>query len=247
MNLIPLEIGRLEANLSMITGVDETATLPIPSWLVEHRDGLLLFDTGLHPDLQHSSDRLGGAAETFTPDFQQGEELSARLEARGIRPSDITHIVFSHLHFDHVGGTAEIPDARIIVDAAEWATRLDPELMAGGSRHPEDFDLGHAVQTVTGAHDVFGDGQVVCVPTPGHTVGHQSLRVELDSGPVVLTSDCIYFEQMLTQMRTPEWGHDTDQQLVSMAELRRLRDDEGCRLIYGHDVAQIRALPPVLT
>lgn len=247
MQLIPLEIGRLETNLSMITGVDETATLPIPSWLVEHPDGLLLFDTGLHADLQHSSERLGGAAEAFTPDFLPGEELTARLVARGIRPSDITHIVLSHLHFDHVGGMAEIPDARIVVDAAEWASGHDPKLMAGGSRHPEDYDLGHEVQAVTGVHDVFGDGRVVCVPTPGHTVGHQSLRVELESGPGVLASDCIYFEQMLAEMRVPSWGHDTDQQLVSMAELRRLRDDEGCRLLYGHDLAQFRALPAVLT
>ena len=247
MKLIPLEIGRLEASLSIITGTDDTATLPIPSWLVEHPDGLLLFDTGLHPDLQHSTDRIGRAAAFFTPDFPAGEELAARLTAQGIRPSDITHIVFSHLHFDHVGGTAEIPDARIIVNAEEWAAGNDPRLIEKGAYMPDDYVLGHDVQTVTGFHDVFGDGSVVCVPTPGHTIGHQSLRVELESGPVVLTGDCIYFDEMLTDMRVPKFGYDTDQQRNSMVELQRLRDDEGCRLLYGHDVDQFQALPSQLS
>ncbi len=246
MKLIPLEIGRLEASLSIITGADDTATLPIPSWLVEHPDGLLLFDTGLHPDLQHSTDRLGRSARFFTPDFPAGEELTARLAAQGIRPSDITHVVFSHLHFDHVGGTAEVPDARIIVQADEWAAGTDPRLIEKGTYMPDDYDLGHDVQTITGIHDVFGDGKVVCVPTPGHTIGHQSLRVDLDSGPVVLTGDCIYFDAMLTQMRVPNFGYDTDQQRVSMLELQRMRDEDGCRLLYGHDVDQFRALPATL-
>ncbi len=112
---------------------------------------------------------------------------------------------------------------------------------------PDDYVLGHDVQAINGLHDVFGDGTVVCVPTPGHTVGHQSLRVELDSGPVVLTGDCIYFDRMLDEMRVPEFGFDTDQQRVSMVELARLRDEEGCRLLYGHDVDQFRSLPAALT
>ena len=246
MKLIPLEIGRLEASLSIITGSDDSATLPIPSWLIEHPNGLVLFDTGLHPDLQHSTDRIGRSARFFRPDFPVGEELAARLAAVGVRPSDITHMIFSHLHFDHVGGTAEIPDARIVVQADEWAAGTDPVLVEKGAYMPDDYVLGHDVQQIRGLHDVFGDGTVVCVPTPGHTIGHQSLRVELESGPVVLTGDCIYFDAMLDGMHVPKFGYDTDQQKESMLELRRLRDDEGCRLLYGHDVEQFRSLPATL-
>lgn len=247
MKLIPLEIGRLTASLTIITGEDDIATLPIPSWLIEHPQGLVLFDTGLHPDLQHSTDRIGRSARFFQPDFPAGEELGARLTAAGVRPSDITHIIFSHLHFDHVGGTAEIPDARIVVQGDEWTAGNDPRLIEKGAYMPDDYVLGHDVQTITGLHDLFGDGTVVCVPTPGHTIGHQSLRVELESGPVVLTGDCIYFDHMLAEMRVPNFGYDTDQQRASMLELQRLRDDEGCRLLYGHDVDQFRTLPPQLT
>lgn len=247
MRLIPLEIGRLTASLRIITGVDDTATLPIPSWLIDHPDGLVLFDTGLHASLQTSSERIGSSARFFTPDFPAGEELTARLTAVDVRPSDITHIVFSHLHFDHAGGTNEIPDARIVVQEAEWSAAHDERLIEQGVYDARDYDLGHSVQTIDGIHDVFGDGRVVCVPTPGHTPGHQALRVELDSGPIVLTGDCVYFEAMLDTMAVPRFGFDTDLQLASMRELARLRDDDGCRLLFGHDEAQFSALPAILT
>ena len=217
--------------------------LPIPSWLIDHPDGLCLFDTGMHLELQTTTERLGRSAKHFDPDFEPGEELAARLDARDIRPSDIDRVIFSHLHFDHVGGTVEVPDARIVVQQAEWDAGHDQRKVDLGIYNPDDYDCGHEVETVEGTHDVFGDGKVVCIPTPGHTAGHQSLRVELESGPVVLTGDCVYYEDMLDTMSTPQFGHDTDQQLASMRELIRLRDDEGCHLVFGHDEDQFRALP----
>ena len=110
--------------------------------------------------------------------------------------------------------------------------------------NPDDFDIGHDVQLVDGTHDVFGDGSIVCIPTPGHTRGHQVLRVELASGPVVLTADCIYFERMLDQMLVPRHAYDHGQQLESMRRLASLRDG-GCRLLFGHDLDQFRSLPAV--
>ena len=244
MKLLPLEIGRLDTQLAAVTGGEGQVVFPVPVWLIEHPDGLVLFDTGMHADLQTGVGRIGElVASAFRPDFAPGEEVSARLEDRGVRPSDVDRIVFSHLHFDHAGGTGEIPDARIVVQRSEWEAGHDPGPIEAGIYNPDDYDLGHDVELVDGAHDVFGDGRVVCVPTPGHTPGHQSLRVELASGPVVLTADCIYFEQMLDDMAVPPFGHDLDRQRRSMAELRSLRDDHGCRLLYGHDAAQLATLP----
>lgn len=242
MQLIPLEIGRLESSLRVITGEDGTVTLPIMSWLIEHEQGMVLFDTGLHADLQHDLGRIGRSAEIFRPDFSPGQELSARLADVGVRPDDITHMVFSHLHFDHAGGTVEIPDARVVVQAAEWRAGHEQRLVEKGIYNPDDFDHGHDVQAIDGEFDLFGDGTIRCLPTPGHTAGHQALRVELASGPVVLTGDCIYFERMLATMSVPSFGHDTDQQLDSMRLLQHLRDHEGCRLLFGHDLEQLAEL-----
>lgn len=242
MRIIPLEIGRLDSDLSIITGEDRTTPFPIPSWLIEHRDGLVLFDTGLHASLQHDPERLGDSARWFTPDFDEGEDLTAQLDSRGVRTSDITHIVFSHLHFDHAGGTCEIPDARVVVQQAEWEAGQDQKLIDRGTYNPEDYRHGHDVQQVDGDHDLFGDGAVQCISTPGHTPGHQSLRVVLDSGPVVLTADCIYFRSMFDEMQVPKFGYKADMQLESMQRLKSM-SDAGDELIFGHDMEQFRSLP----
>jgi len=95
---------------------------------------------------------------------------------------------------------------------------------------------------VDGEHDVFGDGRVVCVPTYGHTPGHQSLRVELDDGPVVLTADACYLRRTLDDMHLPSVVDDPDAMRRSLERLRALRD-AGARLIYGHDPEAWRAVP----
>jgi glyoxylase-like metal-dependent hydrolase (beta-lactamase superfamily II) len=240
--IVPLEIGRLDADLSELTGEPGRAILPVPSWLIEHPAGIVIFDTGMHRDLQNNTERLAGVFSSTVVDFPAGEELSARLCAVGYRPADVHIAVISHLHFDHVGGTGELPDARLIVQRSEWEAGHHPRLVEVGIYSPEEFDIGHDVQLIEGSHDVFGDGTVVCIPTPGHTKGHQALRVELDSGPVVLTADCIYFERMLEQMQVPVFAFDRDKQLEAMRHLQAMRND-GCRLLFGHDYEQFHSLP----
>jgi glyoxylase-like metal-dependent hydrolase (beta-lactamase superfamily II) len=245
MRLTPLHIGEIDMHMGAITGEEATRRFPVPAWLIEHPDGLVLFDTGMHIDLQTSFDRIGlETAKRITPDFSAGQEITARLAARGLQPSDIDRIVLSHLHFDHCGGNEEIPDARVIVQEAEWKSGQDQRLIDYGVYNPADYDHGHDIQQIVGEHDVFGDGRLVCLPTPGHTRGHQSLRVELDSGPVILTGDCVYLETMLDDMIVPTTGSERAQalQLDSMRFLADQRQ-QGCRLFFGHDLDQINAIP----
>jgi N-acyl homoserine lactone hydrolase len=242
LRLTPLEIGRLDTDLTGLTGAPGRVVLPVPSWAIEHPAGLVLFDAGLHRHLQTDPSRVGQVMRDTVVDFRTGEELPARLAAAGYDAADVTVAVISHLHFDHVGGVADLPNARLVVQAAEWRAGHHPRLVEAGVYDPAEFDVGHETELVDGEHDVFGDGTIVSIPTPGHTKGHQALRVELASGPVVLTGDCIYFEAMLDDMRTPVFAYDHDLQLASMRRLAALRDD-GCRLLFGHDHDQFRALP----
>lgn len=246
MRLIPLRIGQMAMHMGRVTGKDATEVFPVLSWLIDHPGGLVLFDTGMHIDLQTSNDRIGEeTAKTMTPDFSPGEELTAQLAARNIAPADVDQIVLSHLHFDHVGGNEEVPDARVVVQRAEWAAGHDQRLIDYGVYDPRDYDHGHDVNQLDGEHDLFGDGRIICLPTPGHTRGHQSLRVELDSGPVILTGDCVYLESMLDDMVVPKMASERaqDVQRNSMRYLASLRDNDGCQLLFGHDLAQVDALP----
>lgn len=220
---------------AFLEGAEGRIRVPVPCYLVVHPKGHVLFDTGLHPDTQHDpAGRLGAAARVYGVEFTPGEEVSRRLEGLDVAPDEIDLLVNSHLHFDHTGGNAQIPDARLVIQRDEWAAGSDPDLAAANFFHAHDYDLGHDVWTVDGECDLFGDRSVVCVPTPGHTPGHQSLRVELESGPVVLAADACYLRQSLEHRHLPPVVFDREAMQASLERLDLLRR-AGARIFYGHD------------
>ena len=229
--------GRLTGDLGrLIEGGEGLVDLPIPAYQIEHPKGTVLFDTGLHPDCQHDPAARVGTRLTglFAFDFYPGEEVSARLEAIGRDPARIEIIVNSHFHFDHVGGNALIPNAVMVVQKREWEAGLTPEIAAAHGYNRADFDLGHKLVEIDGEHDLFGDGSVVCLPTHGHTPGHQSLRVRLTSGEVVLAADACYFCRTLRERRLPQRVYDRQAMLDSLDKLARL-EAAGARIFFGHD------------
>lgn len=225
------------------TGADDTEIeIPVPAWLIRHGDDLALFDCGMHADLTRATPAREVVELFFGLHVTADDLVGARLTAAGVDPADIDVVILSHLHFDHVGGLAQVPNARVIVQTTEWAAGFDPDLAAANSFSPSDFDLGHDVVRVDGEHDVFGDGRVVCVPTPGHTPGHQSLKVRLRDHEVVLCADCAYFTSTLDGGPLPPIGHDHVAQLASIERLRTMRA-AGASLVPGHDPVTFAALP----
>ena len=216
--------GHLTGELGhLMEGGEGRIRLPIPAYLIEHPRGTALFDTGMHPDCQHDPAARLGARLTglFEFDYHPGEEIGARLTALGRDPAKIDLVINSHFHFDHVGGNAQIPNATMLVQRREWEAGMDPDSAAKRGFNPRDFDLGHKLRLVDGEHDVFGDGSVVCLPTHGHTPGHQSLRLRLDGGEVVLAADACYFCQTLRERRLPRYMHDREAMMARLTGWRR--------------------------
>ena len=220
----------------LMEGGEGRITVPIPAFLIEHPKGRALFDTGLHPDCQHDpAARLGPRlAGLFDIAFQPGEEVSARLEAIGRDPGKIDVVINSHLHFDHVGGNALIPNATLLMQRREWEAGMEPDSAARLGFERRDFDVGHDLRLIDGEHDVFGDGSVTCLPTHGHTPGHQSLRLKLDGGEVVLAADACYFCRTLRERRLPRNVYDRAAMLASLDRLAAL-EEGGARIFFGHD------------
>ncbi|RIL05095.1 MAG: MBL fold metallo-hydrolase [Proteobacteria bacterium] len=238
LRLFGLPCGWLESDLALfVAGARGAVRVPVPSWLVLHPRGAVVFDSGLHLDVQtDAAARLGDAAQWFRPAFRRGDELAAHLRGLDVDPDGVRWLVSSHLHFDHVGGNAQLPNAAWVVQRREWEAGCDPELRATNHFDPRDYDLGHARRLVDGEHDLFGDGAITCLPTHGHTPGHQSLRVALPGGDVVLTADACYLRRSLDELRLPPLVHDREAALASLQRLRAL-EAAGARLHFGHDPA----------
>ncbi len=245
MRLFAMTCGWLTAATGMfLEGVEGTLRVPVPAFLIEHPDGLVLFDSGLHVDVAADPvARLGLASSFFTADFAPDQGVAARLSVLGVDAARVRYLINSHLHFDHSGGNAAIPNAQLVVQRAEWTAGHSAEQIRRNAYDPRDYDLGHDVLAMDGEHDLFGDGRVVCIPTPGHTPGHQSLRVELASGPVVLAADACYLRRTLDELHLPPIVSDPDAMRASLHRLRALQV-AGARIFYGHDPEFWATLPP---
>ncbi len=248
ISIEPLLCGSLTAATSMfeVGGPDTPITLPVPSWLIRHPRGNVLVDCGMHSDLARPGPARDAVSAFFTLDLDESKLVHARLQDRGVDPADVDFVILSHLHFDHAGGLAQVPNAKVLVQADEWAAGFDDELRAANSFRKADYDLGHDLVTVDGEHDVFGDGAISCIPTPGHTPGHQSVRIRLEHREVVLCCDCAYFERTLNGGARSPVMFNAEASQASIARLVAMRD-AGAQLIPGHDPKAFAALPERMT
>ena len=219
--------------------------IPVPCYVIEHPAGTALVDTGLHPQMRDDPHaRIGWVADLLRMDLPPGEDVLTRLRDAGFDPGGLRFLVNTHLHFDHAGGNELIPDqVELVVQEREWRAGHDEGEIESNVYNPDDYaQAARPVRTVSGEHDLYGDGTVVLLPTPGHTPGHQSLRVRLDEGELVLCADACYFTDWMDSEEMPPYGFDKRQELDSLRRLRALRD-RGAQVIYGHDPDQWAALP----
>jgi glyoxylase-like metal-dependent hydrolase (beta-lactamase superfamily II) len=248
MKLHALTCGWLDGPTgNFLAGEHGRLRVPVPCFLIEHPQGAVLFDTGLHPQTQTDpAGRLGVVSRVFGVEFAAGEEVAARLATLGVDATRVRYLINSHLHFDHTGGNAQIPNARLVVQRREWEAGRDADQIARQFYFPHDYEHGHDTLLVDGEHDLFGDGRIVCLPTHGHTPGHQSLRVRLDSGDVILTGDACYLRRTLEELHLPSVVDDPEAMRAALLKLRALRD-AGARLIFGHDPEDWATVPAGMT
>lgn len=235
-----LSTGTMTSALGgFLEGEEGDLTYPVPVYVIEHSRGLVVVDSGLHPDLATDASRLGRLAALFTthlPPDGSGA-VGPLLRAAGFDPDAVAQVVLTHLHFDHAGGLLQLPNARLVVQEREWAARLDEVLVGAGAYHPGDYELGHDRLELDGDFDLFGDGTVTCLLTDGHTAGHQSVRARTEAGTFILCGDCCYLRRTLEDEHLPPFGADRDRQLDAIRRMQQEARD-GATLVFGHDPDQ---------
>jgi N-acyl homoserine lactone hydrolase len=233
--------GRLEFDRALFFPDEASGvrfTIPVPSFLIRHDRGTVLFDTGVdcyaHLD---PVERLGKRISSiFTLRSAQNENVVDQLASVGLKPDDVTHVINSHFHFDHCGCNALFPRATFIVQRAE----MDMARAMKSPDNPAQWDQPFDYRLIDGEHDILGDGTLVLIPTYGHTAGHQSLRVRAAPGvELVLTGDACYSKAHLDREILPAGATWNPQMMIeTYGQLRTLQERQGCHLFFGHDPDQ---------
>ncbi len=206
-------------------------------YVIQHPDGTLLFDSGTHPDLATQPEkRLGSAAADFEVRLSPEDNVESRLASIGLRPSDIDIVVQSHLHFDHAGGLGWLQHAPILVQAEERAFAANPPVYQQAIYLPDDFGMELKWQELDGEHDVFGDGRVIAIPTPGHTRGHQSLLVHLEGQTIFLLADATYLLSKLRVRALPAVLWSPDAMIDSWDRIEEIERTEKAHLMTTHEL-----------
>jgi glyoxylase-like metal-dependent hydrolase (beta-lactamase superfamily II) len=232
--------GYIEANGVGFVGRDGresgvTARFMDRCYLIEHPRGMLLWDTGLADGLAVHVDGLVAGQYRLVVE----RTLPECLTGVGTSVDEVSLVGFSHLHSDHAGNARLFPHATLLAGAREWETALQPDPPYGyNPTHYEMLRGQQRIETDDG-YDVFGDGAVVILATPGHTPGHQALLLRLDeTGPLVLTCDLAYSIADWHARRAPGWNTSFDDTWRSMDRIDELVAELGARMLSHHDAIE---------
>ncbi len=210
---------------------------PYYAYLITHPAGNVLFDTAGHPDLRtNAQSRLGAAASAFEVVMEPSDWVIPRLRELGLEAGDVGHVVQSHLHFDHAGGLQWFRHAKIYVQRRELEFARNPPVYQKTAFVADDFEHDLDWHVLEGEHDMFGDGLLTIIPTPGHTPGHQSLLVRLKSRPVFLLADTTYLLSKMRQRALPGLLWSPDALIDTWDKVERIEAVENARLVATHEL-----------
>jgi glyoxylase-like metal-dependent hydrolase (beta-lactamase superfamily II) len=200
-------------------------------YLIKHGDEYLLWDTG------HSM-----TAPNVAPKVSIVDQL-AKID---VKPEQIKYVGISHYHADHTGQIASFPKATLLIGAKEWEAISSPKPAEGVNFKPfEGWIKGeNKVEPVPTDKDVFGDGSVIMLRTPGHTPGHSSLLVKLaQMGPVILTGDAVHFHENYDSDGVPWFNFDRAQTVASIERIKKIASNLKATVIIQHDARDVDKLP----
>jgi glyoxylase-like metal-dependent hydrolase (beta-lactamase superfamily II) len=210
------------------------------AYLIVHPKGTVMFDTGAIPDSHFKGN------ETITEGIMSGNTpLLPQLKAAGYSPADINYLVMSHYHSDHTANANAFASATWIVQKAERDFMMSDKPQ--GIIQPDHYSaLKNAKTRVLNNEDldIFGDGTVVVMSTPGHTPGHQVLFLRLAKrGNVLLAGDLYHYPEERTTGKIPTFEFNADQSKASRAKVEAFIKQNKAELWIEHDIATHAKLP----
>jgi glyoxylase-like metal-dependent hydrolase (beta-lactamase superfamily II) len=227
--------GRDQSRWTPGANIGTPVAFPDHCYLIHHTKGWFLWDTGVDDAvarLPHHELVLHEWGPGTGPIWRKPVTLAAQLEQIHVKPSDIKLMAVSHSHPDHAGNVEMFPNTLMLVQRVEYR-------WAGSRQDTVAFNKRHLVKLIDGDYDIFGDGSLVLLSTPGHTPGHQSLLVRLPvTGPVILSGDVVHFQTSFDHRYVPgnNWNEQASRQSVD--KIAAIMAKEHAQLWINHDEAQ---------
>jgi N-acyl homoserine lactone hydrolase len=212
-----------------------TVQLTYSCYLIKHGSDYMVWDTG-------NPAASGATPPANAPKLSLVEQL-AQLK---LKPEQIKFVGISHYHGDHTGQVASFPDATLLIGKGDWDVLTDPKPnpAANAANFAHWISGGGKVDPVAGDKDVFGDGSVVMLNTPGHTPGHHSLMVNLkQTGTVLITGDLSHFRENYDIDGVPTFNTNRADTLASLDRFKKLGANTHAIIIIQHDARDIEKLP----
>jgi 4-pyridoxolactonase len=238
-----LDSGTLVIDQSHITwniGCGTPVRFPVYSVLIEHPDGLFMFDSGY--DLELVNEVLPFELPEQTPE----QTVPAQLAKCGFKPEDVDALINSHLHFDHCGANKHLPKATTYLHRDELRQARTPEPFERLGYADKGFDHAGASFSLLEGDVEFAKG-IHLFHTPGHTVGHYSLLVELEgSRPLLFMADVSYTTAAYANDQQAGFHNNPVDGVRSIRRIKRLAKEWDAQVIFTHDMDEFKtyALAP---
>jgi len=180
-----------------------------------------------------------------TPKVAPKVSIVDQLKEVGVTPEQITYVGISHYHADHTGQVASFPKATLLIGWGDWNQITAAKPLPGVNVAPfEGWIKGdNKVEPQPTDKDVFGDGSVIMLATPGHTPGHHSLLVKLAGGNFVISGDAVHFRENYETDGVPWFNYDRAETLASIERLKGIVKTFKATLIIQHDARDVDKLP----
>jgi len=245
VQLYMFQTGTLRTKLKYIKmnqGDGADYEIPVPWFFIRHPKGNVVIDGGNAAEVAIDARRhWGQVIDAYSPKMRRDENCVEQLKSIGVRADEITHVLQSHLHLDHTGAIGRFPNATHYVQRAEYEYAFNPDWFSAGAYIRSDFDRPklkwHFLDgEKTDDFDLFGDGTIRMIFTPGHAPGHQSFLINLQStGPILLCIDAAYTMDHWENRALPGLVTSSSDAAKSVNKLHTIANQTGALVVTGHD------------
>jgi N-acyl homoserine lactone hydrolase len=244
IQLYMFQTGTLRTKLKYIkmNQGEQDYEIPVPWFLIKHPLGNVVIDGGNAVEAAlDPRGYWGDVVDVYDLVMDAAQNCVDQARSVGVRPENVRYVLQSHLHLDHTGAVGRFPRATHFVQRIEYEYAHDPDWFSKGAYIRQDFDRPGIDWKFLGGeytdhYDLFGDGAIRIIFTPGHSPGHQSFLIRLpNTGPVLLTIDAAYTMDHWKEQALPGLVCSSVDAARSVRKLRRIAEETGAMVVTGHD------------